>query len=1744
MHDNPRVASDPSRYGEPHRSSAHHPHPTIVDIVRRTAAAHPERPAFRFTTDGLTDDAVLTYGDLDRQARALAALLRSLGGAGERAMLLYPSGPEYVSAFLGCLYAGAPAVPVYPPHPARLHRELPRLEALARDARPALGLTTSALLPMVDALASEREELRRVRWIATDAVDAAGADGWTRPALGAETLAFLQYTSGSTGTPRGVMLTHGNLMHNLDAMHVLYETDASTRTALWLPLYHDMGLIGGLLGTLYIGGAGTILSPLSFLERPLRWLQAIARTRATHASAPDFAYRLCARKIRPEERAGLDLSSWVFALSGAEPVRAETIDAFVEAFSGCGFRREAFYPAYGLAEATVLATGGKVAAPPVVRTFDGGALSRRLVRLATKDGGDARPLVGCGQPPPDHRLAIVHPDTLAPCPAGEVGEIWLAGPSVAQGYWEQPEATRRTFAACVAGTGEGPFLRTGDLGFMHDGELFVCGRLKDLIVIRGLNHYPQDIEATVAEAHRLVRPGCTAALAVARGGEEHLVVVTEVDTRALAEDGEPRARVLDEIVVAIRRAVGERHGVAPSQVVLIKAGTIPKTSSGKLQRQATRAALADGQLEAALASAWTAPEPPPAARPDEGPLARLRLALGGARRAALLRYLVEQVAAITRRPPRDDAGRLRLHELGIDSLAILELLSRLEDDLGVKLPAVAAFEQPLDRLVDHLVTHARADRAAAPAPRATAMLELRPVEARRPLFFVGGMLGSPLYLMPLARAMRRPFHGFPLPGWDGKEPPLRRVEDIAARFVQEIRALQPEGPYQLGGHSFGGLVAYEAGRQLRAGGHEVAAVLLVDTILVRSSALPADSPAAVTIFELAALMRQFHGRGEAIGYDAIASLSSEEQLELLRRALAETEAISPEIRMDRLIETYEANLRAMAAYQPPPSDLRVTLLRAEEPNPPALHASRGIELCVDDATLGWGRVRVGSFDPRRAPGDHVTMVRPPHAERLGQLLETIVGDDVPPTGLLGRPPVAAVRPDVSLAGGTPDRGQVGRPLFDPFDPDFLRDPYPAYARLRREAPVHWSSLSMWLVTRFRDVAASLRDPRLSSDSRNAEEQPGRRLLAEQRGMSPSALSFWIRSEASTPVTRIINNMMPVLDPPRHTRMRALVAKAFTPAVVERSRQQIRQEVEALLARARASGEADLIQDLALPLPIRAISRMLGLPLEDASMLQAWADTLAPVFDHLLEREAFERANEVVPRFIDYIRAEVERRKRAPADDLLTLLGRAEVDGERLTPDETVANAISFFLAGFETTSGALGNSILALHRHPDQRELLRASPDRVPAAVEELLRFDTSFPAVLRTALQDIELGGKAIRRGDLVLLMLAAANRDPDEFPDPDRLDVRRTFTRHLAFGQGPHFCIGAPLARMQLQEAVRLVCCEAGDMRVLEQGIAWRSTLAVRSLARLPVRFDAGGVAPRAAALATRPAAAPRAPRPVHAYVELDDVRLHYVAQGVGGLVVFLHGFPDFWYLWRRQLEELGREHMAVAPDLRGFNLSSKPAAIDAYRMTRLVDDVLALAESLGRRKLTLVGHDLGGMVAWSFAARYPEYLDRLVIVNAPHPAVLRRELRRNPAQRAALAYVARFRAPDAEQVLAEGGYASLLQSRFGEREGRRPVGPEEREAYLAAWAQPGALAGALSYYRVMGDTEVFPEEGATPVIQTPTLVLWGERDRMSLPGNLDGLGAYVTDLKIVRIPEGGHWWLDDADLLNAHLRAFLAS
>lgn len=582
---------------------------TWVELLRWRTHREPERRAYTYLIDGEQEGPHLTYAELDRQARAIGALLQSSGAHGERALLLYPPGLEFVTAFLGCLYGGVVAVPVYPPDPARFNRTLPRLQAIVEDAQPLVALTTSPILSLIEALLPQAPEFRAMRCLATDNLAEALAEEWRDPALGGDALALLQYTSGSTAAPKGVMLSHGNLLYNERMIQRgFHHTDQSMMVG-WLPLYHDMGLIGNVLQPLYVGFPCILMSPLAFLQRPFRWLQAISRYRGTSSGAPNFAYDLCVRKIPPDQRASLDLRSWSKAFNGAEPVREDTLDRFATAFEACGFRREAFYPCYGLAEATLFVSGGLEDALPVVRTVRGTALEHHRVVEASTAEGDVRTLVSCGRTLLDQEIVIVHPESLTRRQPNQVGEIWVAGPNIAQGYWNRPGETEHTLRAYLADTGEGPFLRTGDLGFLKDGELFVAGRLKDLIIVGGQNHYPQDIERTVEQSHPALRPGCCAAFSVDGGGEERLVVMAEVDRRyepvrergdgGRALEGELEHSLEAEVVVrAVRRAVADQHDVHVSRVLLLKAGSIPKTSSGKIQRHACRASFLEGTADA------------------------------------------------------------------------------------------------------------------------------------------------------------------------------------------------------------------------------------------------------------------------------------------------------------------------------------------------------------------------------------------------------------------------------------------------------------------------------------------------------------------------------------------------------------------------------------------------------------------------------------------------------------------------------------------------------------------------------------------------------------------------------------------------------------------------------------------------------------------------------------------------------------------------------------------------------------------------------------------------------------------------------------------------------------------------------------------------------------------------------------------------------------------------------------------
>ena len=559
---------------------------SLVELLRWRAIGQPERLAYTFWEDGKTQQASLTYEELDRKARAIGALLQSLNASGQRVLLILPPGLDYLTTFFGILYAGAVAVPSYPPRP---NQSLARFQAIVTDSQATIVAGSSAQLSRMKKSASASFLLNQLRWVATDNISDDASAAWKEPEADENALAFLQYTSGSTAQPKGVMVSHANLLYTERMIQTAFGQSEDSVIVSWLPLYHDMGLIGGLLQPLYLGAKCVLMSPVSFLQRPLNWLRAISDYRATTSGGPNFAYDLCVRKIKPDERAQLDLSSWTVAFNGAEPIRAETLDRFANAFEPCGFRKEAFSTCYGLAEATLIVSGGIKSDKPLVKSLNARELEKNSASDALTDNERARQLVSCGGRLLEERIVIVDPESLARCAPEEVGEIWVAGPNVARGYWNKADETEKVFRAYLSDTGEGPFLRTGDLGFLSDDHLFVTGRRKDLIIIRGLNRYPHDIELVVERSHTALRPGCGAAFSVDVDGEERLVVVQEVDRKNQSDP--------DEVITAIRQALAREEEIEPYAILLVNAGSVPKTSSGKLQRQACRSAFLANSFE-------------------------------------------------------------------------------------------------------------------------------------------------------------------------------------------------------------------------------------------------------------------------------------------------------------------------------------------------------------------------------------------------------------------------------------------------------------------------------------------------------------------------------------------------------------------------------------------------------------------------------------------------------------------------------------------------------------------------------------------------------------------------------------------------------------------------------------------------------------------------------------------------------------------------------------------------------------------------------------------------------------------------------------------------------------------------------------------------------------------------------------------------------------------------------------------
>jgi amino acid adenylation domain-containing protein len=667
----------------------------IGAILRQRAEQSRGKTAYTFMNGEL--EQCIGYDALHARARRISLRLRGLTEPGDRVVLLYPPGLDFIAGLFGCFYSESIAVPAYPPSMGRSGRNLARLRAILADAQPKVALCSTAVLSIAEPLFQTVPELKSLNWVNTDKADYHELAANELPPIREDALAFLQYTSGSTSLPKGVMVTHRNLMHNLKVICDTFEHSSESRGVIWLPPYHDMGLIGGILQPLYAGFPVVLMMPTAFLQRPYAWLKAISDYRATTSGGPNSAYDLCVRRITDEQKSSLDLSCWRVAFSGAETVRLETIDAFTNAFDRCGFRREAFVPCYGLAEATLMVTGFRERPNPVESlNCSKRGLEERKIRVGGSEEGQT--LVACGTAEPATQVRIVNPETRTLSTPEEVGEIWVAGPSVAAGYWGKPDLTEEVFRAVIANDGSsGPYLRTGDLGFIANGRVHVTGRLKDLIIIRGLNYYPQDIELTAAGSHPALHGGIGAAFSVDIDGEERLVIAHEVNRYF-------RAELTEAVVDAVRLSIAKAHELALHAVVIVKPGRIPKTSSGKVQRHICRESFLTNQLAGAIVDTASI-----AAKISEAWEAESSSSLLLSNRAEEIeRHLRKLIKGILRIQTLPSSSEFDLCHAGLDSLMLVDFQQRINEDFGVDLPYSSLFEvKSLAQLASEISEHVK-----------------------------------------------------------------------------------------------------------------------------------------------------------------------------------------------------------------------------------------------------------------------------------------------------------------------------------------------------------------------------------------------------------------------------------------------------------------------------------------------------------------------------------------------------------------------------------------------------------------------------------------------------------------------------------------------------------------------------------------------------------------------------------------------------------------------------------------------------------------------------------------------------------------------------------------------------------------------------------------------------------------------------------------------------------------------------
>jgi acyl transferase domain-containing protein/acyl-CoA synthetase (AMP-forming)/AMP-acid ligase II/thioesterase domain-containing protein/acyl carrier protein len=677
-----------------------------MESLQKRVLERAEQTAFVFLEDGETREATMTYRELEQRARAIAVELQRKNLFGERVLLLYPPGLDFVTAFYACQYAGVIAVPAYPPDPARLDRTLPRVQAIVADCKAKCVMTTSNIKAMALFLFPKGNTLTELDWLESDELQKGNGQPWVNPELTGETISFLQYTSGSTGTPKGVMISNSNLMINQEMIRQgAQSTDLQTMLS-WVPFYHDMGLIGGVVHPVYLGAKSILLSPVDFLQKPVRWLRALANYKVGFSAGPNFAFEMCVNKISEKDRVGLDLSNWKIAMMGAEPISARTISRFTEEFSPYGFNGTSIFQGYGLAEAVVGVSFGERDALPTTLKLNKRELEQNIVR--PDEGPESIEIVSCGFPLADQEMIIVDPDTGTPLPDLQVGELWLRGGNVTEGYWNRPDETKEVFEAYTAESHDGPYLRSGDLGFFSKGEIFVTGRIKELIIIRGQNHYPTDIEETISQLeaeYPALRPGNCAAFSVPVDGQDELIVMKEVEPRHKKSDRnnieiEDLSRSNDshrEILNAIREVVAEKHGIRIYGAYLLWPGTMPKTSSGKIQRRECSSNYLSNFMEGSLevVYGWLRPDSAEALqspRKHEATAANESFKSPGA--AAIRHWLTEALVRVTGLAHGDVDPEKTFNSFGVDSKDAVSLTGELQDWLELSLSPTLLFDYP------------------------------------------------------------------------------------------------------------------------------------------------------------------------------------------------------------------------------------------------------------------------------------------------------------------------------------------------------------------------------------------------------------------------------------------------------------------------------------------------------------------------------------------------------------------------------------------------------------------------------------------------------------------------------------------------------------------------------------------------------------------------------------------------------------------------------------------------------------------------------------------------------------------------------------------------------------------------------------------------------------------------------------------------------------------------------------------